>query len=84
MRPGIIILGIVLLIIGIFLLAFTVEAGEMMYGIMYLAGVTSVSSFSPGEMCSLLFRIIAFSSFIIGLVCLLFGILSEPRAHSSI
>jgi hypothetical protein len=70
--------------VGILLLAFDLEIGAIIYRIVYMTGVSSISPTPEEVPCTFMFRLIALSSIVIGLVCLVFGILSEPRAHSSI
>jgi len=71
-------------VIGTLLLAFDMEIGTIIYRIVYMTGVSTISPTPEEVSCTLMFRLIALSSIVVGLVCLVFGILSEPRAHSSI
>ncbi|MBN1166688.1 MAG: hypothetical protein JXA44_06100 [Methanospirillaceae archaeon] len=84
MRLGLLVLGIVMLVGGILCLTFSAFFGDVMYALILMAGIPIPTSSPEGESCFLLLQLIGFFSAVLGMVFVVCGIISVPRASSPI
>ncbi len=84
MRLGLLVLGIVMLAGGILCITFTAFFGNIMYALVLMAGIPIAASSPEGESCFLLLQLIGLFSVVLGMVFVICGIISVPRASSPI